>query len=398
MKIRWLRLMLVASAAVGLSPGSLLCGQNSSADMAQHKERAEQALRANDRAAAEKEFRAMLSIDPQDSEAWTGLGILLYGSGNAVEASKALHSALAIDPSARHAELFLGLSEADLHECSQAMPIMLKYFSSEPVGNLQRLTGLAALGCSSGANDTTAALQTATRLRQLYPEDADVLYASAELYTQLWNQSAGELLAKHPDSYRVHQLAAEVYEAQKNYDQAIREYSLALAANPKLPQMHYRIGQLYLHKGAPDADEKAMEEFRLEKLVDPESAVSDLAMAEIYRHQHNLDMAKPLYEEASRLDPQLVEAKVGLAQILLDQHHTDAAVRDLTAVIAQHPDNAQAHYALMLAYRTEGKLPEAAEQMATFKKLQAGNDQRFQNKLDALLSVKPKDSGETAPK
>jgi predicted Zn-dependent protease len=398
MQMRWLRLMVIASVVVGLSPDSLLCSQNSSVDVAQHKERAEQALHANDRATAEKEFRAMLSIDPKDSEAWTGLGVLLYGSGNAQEASKALHSALAIDPGAKRAELFLGLSEADLHNCSEAMPILLKYFSSEPVGNLQRLTGLAVLGCSSEANDTMAVLQMAVRLRQLYPGDADVLYASAELYTQLWNQSAGELLAMHPDSYRVHQLAAEVYEAQKNYGQAIREYSLALAANPKLPQMHYRIGQLYLHQGAPDADEKAMEEFRLEKLVNPESAVSDLAMAEIYRHQHNLDMAKPLYDDASRLDPQLVEAKVGLAQVLLDEHQTDAAVRELTAVIAQHPDNAQAHYALMLAYRTEGKLPEAAEQMATFKQLQAGNDQKFQNKLDALLNAKPKDAGETAPK
>jgi predicted Zn-dependent protease len=235
-------------------------------------------------------------------------------------------------------------------------------------------------------------------LRQLYPGDPDVLYASAELYTQLWNQSAGELLAKHPDSYRVHQLAAEVYEAQKNYDQAIREYSLALAANPKLPQMHYRIGQLYLLQGAPDADAKAMEEFRLEKVNDPQSAVADLAMAEIYRHQHNLDMAKPLYDESSQLDPQLVEAKVGFAQVLLDEHQTDAAVRELTAVIAQHPENAQAHYVLMLAYRTEGKLPEAAGEMATFRQLQAGNDQKFQNKLDALLNAKPNHSGENAPK
>jgi tetratricopeptide (TPR) repeat protein len=398
MQMRWLRLMLAAGVVAGLSSGSILRGQSGSDDLAQHKARAEQALRVNDRATAEKEFRAMLSIDPQDSEAWTGLGVLLYGSGNAVEAGKALQTAITIDPNARRAELFLGLSEADLHNCSKAMPILLKYFAEEPVGNLQRLTGLAVLSCNSGTGDTMAVVQTALRLKQLYPADADVLYASAELYTQLWNQSAGELLAKHPDSYRVHQLAAEVYEAQKNYDQAIREYSLALAANPKLQQMHYRIGQLYLQQGAPDADEKAMEQFGLEKLVDPESAVSDLAMAEIYRHQHNLDQAKPLYEEASRLDPQLVEAKVGLAQVLLDQHQTDAAVRDLTAVIAEHPDNAQAHYALMLAYRKEGKLPEAAEQMATFKQLQAGNDQKFQNKLDALLNAKQKDSGEIAPK
>jgi tetratricopeptide (TPR) repeat protein len=77
------------------------------------------------------------------------------------------------------------------------------------------------------------ALQTVERLKQLYPGDPDVLYESAELYTRLWNESAGELMAKHPDSYRVHQLAGEVYEAQNNYDQAIREYSLALQNQPE---------------------------------------------------------------------------------------------------------------------------------------------------------------------
>lgn len=339
----------------------------------------------------------MLSIEPRDSAAWTGLGVLLYGEGKAQEAARALDMALQIDPNAPRAELFLGLSEADLRSCSKAAPILAKHFASEPAGNLQRLTGLALLGCASTMADTLPAQQTAARLKQLYPGDADVLYASAELYTRLWNESAGELLAAHPDSYRVHQLAGEVYEAQKNYDQAIREYGLALAGNPKLPQLHFRIGQLYLQQGAPDADEKAMEQFRLEQVADPNSAVSALALAEIDRHQHKLEEAKALYEQAERLDPQLVEAQVGLAQTLLGLHQADAAVKQLQAVVANHPENAPAHYALMLAFREQGKLPEAAAEMATFKQLQAASDRSFQGKLNALLSAKPQ-AGDTVSK
>jgi predicted Zn-dependent protease len=394
---RWVRLRIVVGLAIGLSASGLLRGQDPSPELAEHKAKAEQALLANNRAEAEHEYREMLSLAPHDSAAWTGLGILLYGEGKAEQASKALETALSFDPAARRAELFLGLSQADLRNCSAAMPILSKYFESEPVGNLQRLTGLALLGCAEGAADTFAALKTATRLKQLYPGDADVLYDSAELYTRLWTESAQELMAKHPDSYRVHELAGEVFEAQKNYDQAIREFSLALDKNPKLPQLHFRIGQLYLQQGSADADDKAMEQFRLEKAVDPASAVSDLAMAEIARHQHKLDDAKPLYEEASRLDPQLVEARVGLAQTLLAQHQTDAAARELDAVIAEHPENASAHYARMLAYREQGKMTEAAAEMATFKRLQAGNDEKFQDKLNALLSAKP-NAGETVSK
>jgi predicted Zn-dependent protease len=394
---KWVRLWIVASLAVGLGAPSLLRAQDLSSQLAEHKAKAEQALLADNRAEAEHEYREMLSLAPSDSEAWTGLGILLYGEGKAEQASKALESALSIDSTARRAELFLGLSQSDLRNCLAATPILSKYFENEPVGNLQRLTGLALLGCAEDAADPSPALKIATRLKQLYPGDPDVLYESAELYTRLWNESAQELLTKHPDSYRVHQLAGEVFEAQKNYDQAIREFSLALAQNPKMTQLHFRIGQLYLQQGSADADDKAMEQFRLEKAVNPASAVSDLAMAEIDRHQHKLDDAKPLYEEASRLDPQLLEARVGLAQTLLAQHQTEAAVRELDAVIAEHPEDASAHYARMLAYREQGKMTEAAAEMKTFRQLQEGSDEKFQDKLNALLSAKP-NSGATLSK
>ena len=204
-------------------------------------------------------------------------------------------------------------------------------------------------------------------------------------------------MAKHPDSYRVHQLAGEVYEAKNDYDQAIREYSLALENNPKLPQMHYRIGQLYLHQGSEEVDEKAMEEFRREKEINPESAVSDLAMADIEMHRHQLGRAKPLYEEAARLDPTLSEARVGLAKILLEQHETDAAVRELRAIIAGHPDDAAAHYSLMRAYREQKKIQEASAEMATFNRLQSEKADKFQNKMNALLNGKPTHSSTEAP-
>jgi predicted Zn-dependent protease len=390
MRSRWVRRSVLLGFTVLLSASCSLSGQSSSDNsLQQHMAKAEQSLRAGDMAGAEREYHQILALDPQNSQAWTGLGILLYGSGKAEQAGEALQRALNIDPAARRAELFLGLSEADLSQCKQAIPILSKYFASEPAGKLQRLTGLALLGCAAGATDPLPALQTVERLKQLYPGDPDVLYESAELYTRLWNESAGELMAKHPDSYRVHQLAGEVYEAQNNYDQAIREYSLALQNNPKLPQMHYRIGQLYLHQGSEEVDEKAMNEFRQEKAINPASAVSDLAMADIEVHRHNLDKAKPLYEEAARLDPNLVEAEVGLARILLEEHNPDAAVKQLVAVVAEHPEEAQAHYVLMLAYRGQKKMPEAAAEMATFNRLQAERAETFQNKMNALMNGKP---------
>jgi len=384
MHVRWARFAIIALLSVLLR--TVIFAQDIPASLASHKEKAEQALRLNDRATAEREFRQILALDPQNAEALTGLGVLLYGEGKAEESARILESALKIDPLLSRAELFLGLSKADLHDCPGAAPILSKHFDAEPPGKLQRLTGLALLGCSSGSADPLPALRTVARLKQLYPDDADVLYEAAELYARLWTEDAGELMAKHPDSYRVHQLAGEVYEAQTNYDQAIREYSLALDANPKLPQLHFRIGQLYLHKGAPDADQKATAEFRQELAVDPQSAVANLALAEIDRHEHKLDDARPLYEEAVRLDATLAAAHVGLAQILLAQHQDGAAVKQLQQTVERFPNDAQAHYVLMLAYREQNKLPEAETEMATFKRLQQMEADRFRNKMSSMMS------------
>ena len=390
-----------ARSVAALGPGlmlitcSMVCAQSSpETSVQQHAQKAEQDLLAHNLAGAEQEYRQMLTLDPLNAAAWTGLGVLLYGTGRPQMAEETLRKALGIDPSDSRAELFLALSRADLGECKDAEPVLSKIFEQQPKGNLQRVTGLALLGCSASAADPVPAIQVVAKLRQLYPDDPDVLYESAELFTRLWNQAAGDLMAKHPESYRVHELAGEVYAAQNNYDQAIREYSLALEQQPNLPQLHYRIGQMYLHKGGPDADDKAMAAFQKEKLIHPQSAVTDLAMADIRLHRHELDEAKPLYQEAAQLDPTLVEARIGLAKILLEQHQTEAAITQLTSITAEHPDSAAAHYVLMTAYLQDRNPDKAAAELAVFNRLQTERGESFQTKLDALLSGKAPGSGQ----
>jgi tetratricopeptide (TPR) repeat protein len=384
----WMRFAVALCVAVNCSAQQQASSQDVTAEVQQHEAKVENALRANDLPTAEQEYRAIVALDPANSRAWTGLGVLLYGKGDAAGASTALASAIKINPREDRADLFLGLSEADLGHCNEAIPILDRHFDSVPAGKLQRLTGLALLDCTPTTPDAMPAFKIAARLKSLYPDDPDVLYKCAELDTRMWNQDANQLMTKHPDSYRVHQLAGEVYEAQGNIDQAIREYKLALDENPRMPQMHFRIGQLYLRKGDPDADQKAMEEFEAETKADAGSAVSALAMAEIYQYRHDVDHALTEYRRAANLDPALVEAQIGLAKVLLAKHQVDASIEELRRVISEHPDNAQAHYVLMLDYREVGKMQEASQEMETFRKLQESDSQRFDSRLNVLLNNK----------
>jgi hypothetical protein len=51
----------------------------------------------------------------------------------------------------------------------------------------------------------------------------------------------------------------------------------------------------------------------------------------------------------------------------------------------------------MMAYRAQGRMTEAGQELTIFKRLQQGNDEQFQNKLNALLHEK-KQSDDTLPK
>jgi tetratricopeptide (TPR) repeat protein len=362
--------------------------QDRAAEIQQNVEAAQRALSQNDLVQAEQEYRTILRLDPNNANVYTALGVLLYGSGKLEEAVSSFQSALRLDMAQRRADLFLGLSQADLGQCGQATPILKRYFPDEPDSKLRHLAGLSLLNCGLSSENLDAALDVAQKLRTLYPEDPDVMYKSAELYTRLWNQVAGELIGKHPESYRVHQLAGEVFEAQGKADQAMKEYRLALRQNAHIPQLHYRIGQLLVQEADADSWKTALEEFQAELAVNSQAAPAEYAMGEIYRGRQDFQQAGQHYSRAAELDPQFAGPHIGLAQVRLAQQSPDKAQPEAEAAIRLDPNNATAHYTLMLAYREQKKMAEAAGEMAAFQRLQQESSRSFDVKLHSLLTGK----------
>jgi tetratricopeptide (TPR) repeat protein len=365
-----------------------LTAQTIDSEVQMHKDAAAGALKAGDLSRAEQEYQAIIKVDPANVDAYGALGVTLYSSGNFTEASAALQTALKHDPSQSRIKLFLGLTEAELGRCGEAMPILRDQLNGHSDARLRRLAGLAALDCQISSTDLDSAFLMAQQLKALYPGDPDVLYKSAELYTRLWNQTAGELMQKHPESFRVHQLAGEVYEAQGKGEQAIREYSLALKENSRIAGLHYRIGQLLLQQGEADSEQKALAEFRQELAIDPESAVAEYSIGEVFRRRQDSQQANLHLNHAIELDANLAEAHIALAQVFMAEHDADHSRQESEIAVREQPDNPAAHYALMLAYRSEGKTEEANRELALFQHLQEEQRRNFDNKLSTLLTGK----------
>jgi len=352
----------------------------------QYAENAKAALARNDLASAEQQYRAILKLDPANVEVHTALGVALYGEAKFAEAIVTLNRSLELQKNAPRAEFFLGLSEASLGHCDRAIPLLAKGFSTERDAKLRRLAGLSLLDCESSTRDWWAALETARKLHDSFPDDPDALYKSAELYTRLWDQAAADLIEKHPESYRVHQLAGEVFEAQEKDEQAIKEYRLALEENPRVPQLHIRMGQLILKRDAENAPDNALAEFRQELLVNPSSAPAEFAIGEVYRARRDFQQSQQHFQRATELDPELAEPHIGLAQVFLSQRDYEKARPELETAIRLEPDNATAHYNLMLVYRGEDNMEAANREMSVFRRLQQQDESGFQNKLHSLLT------------
>jgi len=379
----WSRLAAVLFLACDLQPGF---AQTNKDEINGHIQRARDAIARHDLNAANDEYANVLKLDPGNAEISAARGITLYALGRPAESISLLKSALAIDATLGEAETFLGLSLADLTQCREAFPILKKKFTTQLDPKLRRLVGLSLLGCSSTASDTDEAMSVARELKRSYPDDPDVLYHVAELYSALSKDTVNELFKKHPDSFRVHELAGEALEAQNSAAQAVIEYRKALQVSPKAPHLHYRIGMILLQDKKNNQDDRALDEFKQEIAINSGDAASEYQVGEILRTKNELERASQHFTRALELDPVFVEAHLGLAKINLSRHEGDAAIQHLQTAIQLAPDDSRPHYSLMLAYRELGKVQQAEREMATVQDLNARKQSEFDQSLHALLT------------
>jgi tetratricopeptide (TPR) repeat protein len=351
-----------------------------------HLQRARAAISRHDLKTATDEYNEVLRFDPGNVEIMAARGIALYALGQPSDAAKSLRAAVSADPKRGEAEAFLGLSLADLGDCRQALPLLKKQFELQLDIKVHRLLGLSLLGCSAAYETSDGAIEIARRLKRDYPDDPDVLYNVAELYSALSKQSVNELLNKHPDSFRIHQLAGEALEAQNNDAQALVEYRKALELNGRAPHLHYRIGTILLRRKEEGSEAQARQEFMQELAENPGDAASEYQIGEILRRQNLLDPALEHFTKAIELDPLFVEAHVGLAQIEIAKRQFEQATAHLETATRLAPENPSTHYSLMLAYRESGRIEEAKREMATVEDLNAKKQNDFNRSLHTLLT------------
>jgi tetratricopeptide (TPR) repeat protein len=250
---------------------------------------------------------------------------------------------------------------ADTGHCKEALPQLSKAIGHVQDNNLKRKVGVAGVKCSMAANDASRAVSFLAWLNHEFPHDAEILYLSSHVYSDLSLRASNELLSTAPGSPEVRELNAEALETMGKWKEAAEEYRAVLAKDPQIPGIHYRLGRLLLSQPNPPSTIKddARREFEEELKIDPSNAGANFVLGELARQAENWPQAIEYFSIATKLDASFTDAYLGLGRSLLGANKAAEAVVPLETAAKLQPDNPVVHFNLATAYRRAGRKADA---------------------------------------
>jgi len=248
-----------------------------------------------------------------------------------------------------------------------------------------RVAGRRALrvGAASAALLALAALAIAARIQLATWRNTETLFQHARAATGenfLAEHALGESRLKRGDAdgalpylaeaLRLHPhgavrgTLADALARQGKLDEAIWNDAEAVRDWPESADLRMRYGQILARRGWVD---EALRQYAAALALDARNdrgeraARIQLLMAEAWTARKRADRAIDAYEKALALDPDLVEARAGLALARLDATDPHQAADSLEAALASGLDQPAVHFGLAEALDRLGRQAEAIE-------------------------------------
>ena len=346
------------------------------AEVHDHLRKAAEYLQAKDPNSAVKEFGAVLALDPNNAEAYANLGVIAFFQRDYQKASQYFRKALAIDPSLAKPQALLGISQKRLGDLS-APALLEKSFQKLKDKQLRLQVGmeLAALYDQQGDPGATACVMRS--LVDLDPDNVDILFMAQRVYSELADDTLNKLAVLAPGSARMQQVIAERLVNGGDLQGAIEHYRKALQIDPRLPGVHFELGEAILQSSPVDAgtQAEAQKEFEASIGVDGDTAKTECEFGSMALSQSHLDQAFEHYQRAYQLNPNEVQAQMGLAKLLMMQEKPQEAIKYLRMAVQSDPLNGTAHYQLGTAYRRLQMMDMADKEVLLFQEIKKTKDQ-----------------------
>jgi predicted Zn-dependent protease len=347
---------------------------STNAELAGDLERGHKALQANNQALATQEFRAAVKLDPDNAEAHANLGVMAFFHGDCPAAEPEFQSALRASPNLANAQALLAICEKRLGQPS-AQADMESAFANlkDPKLRTQLGVQLADLYFQEGDLDHT--LPVVLTLVESDPDNVDLLFFAQRIYSELADNTMNKLALLAPDSARMQQLIAEQLINAGDLKGAIEHYRKAIAADARLPGMHFELAEAILESSNDAAAQAAaQQELDAATKTDGDSSRVECALGHLALLQSRSDAAYAHYQLAYKLNPSEVEAQLGLAAILVERDKPQEAVEYLRSAVKTDPMNANAHYRLARTCHALHLTEEEEKEIKMYQEIRATKD------------------------
>ena len=299
----------------------------------------------------------------------------LIDAGKMDEAISELQALEAREPSARGLALELGTAYFRKSDYPKAIDYLKRATAEDPNNN--EAVQLLAMSYYGGGHPADA-IPLLERVQGWMPRaNVDSSYILGTCYIQTRNyDQARKAFAKMfdvpTDSAAAYLFTARMLLRQE-YDPIAEEYGQkAEALDPKLPLVHFLLGELYLYKSRVP---EAITEFKSELAINPAHAPTYYKLADAYSRVQKFDEAQRLLQSSIRLDATSSVPFILMGKVLDKKGEYDLAVLALKHAVSMEPNNPTTHHLLGQAYRDMGRKEEAEIELKRAEQLQS-NDLR----------------------
>ena len=346
-------------------------------DPAQLSQRGEDALKRGDLGEAERDFRAVLAVDPQAGSAYANLGVVYMRRKQWALALTHLKKAERMMPQVAGIRLNLGLAYYRQNEFVKAIPPFESVLRDQPEAEQPRyLLGL----CYFFADRWADAASTLEPLWAQESEKVPYLYVVANAahragQKELDERATGKLIQLAEGTPEYHLFVGKYHLNLDQYDLALADFQAAAETNPRLPFVHFNLGLTYRKK---QDYEHARDEFLKDAAVEPDLGLNYDELGDVYWLMENDGQAEKSYREALRRDPRLVNSHLGLAKIYQRQQKYPQALAEVDAAGKVDPARPDIYYLRGRVLLAMGRRLEAKKELAAAQKMEKENQKQAQ--------------------
>jgi tetratricopeptide (TPR) repeat protein len=208
--------------------------------------------------------------------------------------------------------------------------------------------------------------------------DADYVLGLCFMYTQNYDEarkSFSHMYGVPPDSASAYLFLARMLLRQGYDPVAEQNAQQAAKLDPKLPLVHYLLGEFYLYKSSV---QKAIDEFELEQKLNPGYAGTYDRLGDSYSRIGKYDDAQRALQQAILLDATATGPYILMGKVLIKKKDYASAATYLEKAMRMDPANYITHHLLGETYRGLGRTADSERELKKAEELQSAQESKPQ--------------------